>query len=420
MTDPQKLTFAGVFLSGADKVEQNGRNDGIIIEKSHDPEAQGLHLQSTSHMSSTSNAFGENEIIKDPPCVMPFEDTDDMETAPLNPFPNIQAYWKPFATYMDQWPTVMRNKSVMKQFEMEYGREMGKELVQRTSKRSDNRSRSYVCISQYPVGVRSAPTQSEDSMTSDIIYPGDILLVQEVRSSEDESSTDYLQLGGMRSGWVFSRKDGVLLFSEMRMMEVGPWWYKVVCSEMAEIRTIPLHADWGRTGWLVSPGEYVNVTLRAHVCGYDFLLLADGRGWMFIQKPGTPKNTRDPDHFVMSECETDFMLDDMAMLQSLITPTNEVVEIGKWTYVVNQNPVLALGSLERGVWLVPGDIVKVNKRAIASGSLSRGSSVQSRRWLRLSDGRGWVPQVFEDNTEALTLREDEDLAYPQWYQAATL
>mmetsp|Transcript_45970 Transcript_45970/g.106906 ORF Transcript_45970/g.106906 Transcript_45970/m.106906 type:complete len:424 (-) Transcript_45970:52-1323(-) len=404
----KQITFAGVFLSGADKVDQSkSRTDGILLERSHDPESMGLHLQSTAKRpSQVSFAENGNEFIKDPPCVMPFVDLDEMDCMQTQ-HATIQAYWKGFAGYLDDWPSLRRNKAVLGDF-----------LTQYENLPADSKCRGFVCMSQHPVAVRSSASFSEAAMTSRRIEPGDVILVQKVdQASEEDSAADFLELAGGQ-GWVFSMLNGQTLFAEMRMLEAGALWYRVVCSELAEVRAAPLHADWARTGWILNPGECVSVALRAHVCGYDFLMLADGRGWIFMTKPTAPKNTREPDRFVMAECETDFLLDDIAQLQVLVPATNDVVDIGKWTYVVNQNPVLAIGTMECGVWLVPGDVVRVNKRAIAHGGTTTMSAVRSRRWLRLADHRGWVPETFEDGREALTMREDEDMSYPQWYQSA--
>jgi len=402
----KQLTFAGVFLSGADKVDKTSRADGFILERSHNPESAGLHLQSTSGLLS-KGAFVDTEFIKDPPCVMPFEDLDETESV-QNPYPTVQAYWKGFAGYLDDWPTLSRNKTVIQDFVSQYENQVAE---------SNLKCRGFVCISQHPVAVRSSASFSEACKTRHIIEPGDVILVEKVeQASEEDAAVDFLQLAGGK-GWVFSMLNGQMLFAEMRMMEVGARWYRVVCPELAEARKVPSHADWARTGWILNPGECVSAALRAHVCGYDFLMLADGRGWIFTAKPGAPKNTREPESFVMAECETDFLLDDVAHLQLLVPATNHVVEVGKWTYVVNQSPVLAIGTTECGTWLVPGDVVRINKRAVAHGGTTSLSPVQCRRWLRLTDNRGWVPETFEDGSEALTIREDEDMSYPQWYQA---
>merc|ERR1719309_357115 len=99
----------------------------------------------------------------------------------------------------------------------------------------------------------------------------------------------------------------------------------------------------------------------------------------------------------------------------MVPATDHVVEVGEWTYVVQQKPVLCLGSRQFGTFLTPGDIIKVDKRTTASGEKDENDDILDRKWVRLSDGRGWAPLFGDDGSEQIKLQDPDDLTYPAWF-----
>lgn len=79
----------------------------------------------------------------------------------------------------------------------------------------------------------------------------------------------------------------------------------------------------------------------------------------------------------------------------MLPPTNGVVEVGLWTYVVGIAPVLALGAKLNGTYIQPGDVIKVDKRAFSDGMHpTAGGSGRRRPWESSAVGvsevcRGW-------------------------------
>merc|ERR1711998_23500 len=85
-------------------------------------------------------------------------------------------------------------------------------------------------------------------------------------------------------------------------------------------------------------------------------------------KPGVMKGNKEHNNWVIHECDGDFLEGGTATdFRGMIPSTSEAVEVGTWSYVVGEKPVMALGSKRFGTLLNPGDIVKIDKRAIANG-----------------------------------------------------
>lgn len=125
------------------------------------------------------------------------------------------------------------------------------------------------------------------------------------------------------------------------------------------------------------------------------------------------------EHLVMAECGNEFRNgDEKRLFAQLLPPTNEVVEVGLWTYIVNLDPVLALGAEKQGVFLAPGSVVKVDKRANSNGKPNRESQacLQNRLWLRISDGSGWVPETDENGKKLMLLQNTDEVSYPSWFK----
>lgn len=206
------------------------------------------------------------------------------------------------------------------------------------------------------------------------------------------------------SGWVYDALTDTTLVAELKQVEVGSWWYQVVCEEYVEVRTTPTLSPSARSGFLMCPGEVTVVWLRAYVKGVPFLQLADGRGWIFEVKPvSASKSKRNFMDLVAREVELEpDLAKDSQDFQDLIPPTNEVVEVGMWAYKVLNKPVLAIGTRPCGIILKPGEVVRVDKRCSANGNHEPDTApmiMQSRTWLRLTQSRGWIPIVSETGEE---------------------
>lgn len=278
--------------------------------------------------------------------------------------------------------------------------------------------KAFVVTCRNSVAARSSPDRDESLKTATILKPGQCVLVDEMK---EKDGVRFLHLK-YKSGWVFDSIDNNPVMAEMKNVQIGKWWYRVVCQEFVEVRRTPSIATESRNGWVLCPKELVVVRLRCRINGLQFMLLADGRGWMFELKPGSSKNNKDFENVVLHECEDDFIVgSESAILKRLVPPTNEVVEIGEWTYIVNDQPVLALGARRNGTYLAPGDVIKIDKRAIANGNPGalegETKTMQNRRWLRLADKRGWVPDSNPVTGKVLMVEQtDNDVAYPSRWQ----
>lgn len=423
---PETMTIAGLFFSGADEMvfvkapmdrKSRGSTQTRNTARATKGKASGTDdIQIRRTWRASGPAIGmapgvstENQVyVPDPPCVMPFEgDRMDGPTGGTS----VQSYWKNYAMWLQCWPGIRETRETIDMF------------IEQWNKRDLTlRARPFVVISDQQVAVRSTATQKENAKTGQLLNPGQCVLVSDTM---EINGTKFLKLGGGYQGWVFeSKKDTdptieIPVMAEMKKLEIGMWWYRVVCDEFAEVRTSPRHSDENRVGWVLCPKEVFVGGLRARVCGYNFVQLHDGRGWMFERKANVPKNSHEQKDYVIRECEDDFVEgDDQAVLKNLVPPTNEVVEVGAWTYIVDRQPVMAVGFKKYGVMLAPGDIVKVDKRAVGSGSPIRSERLgpRHRLWLRLAEKRGWVAETDEQGRRLMLLQDNDDCAYPTWWR----
>merc|ERR1719343_2019343 len=116
----------------------------------------------------------------------------------------------------------------------------------------------------------------------------------------------------------------------------------------------------------------------------------------------------------MEECDMEVLQGDTWLSQDDILPvTNEIVEVGLWTYVVQADNLLAIGTKIHGTVLNNGDVIKIDKRAYTDGCApAGGNETASMRWLRLMDGRGWVPEKLIDGKNAVSLQSGGAVSYP--------
>lgn len=152
--------------------------------------------------------------------------------------------------------------------------------------------------------------------------------------------------------------------------ESGMKNYVVMCKDDVEIRASPTYADDARIGHFLHPGQVTVVDDRRMVNGSWFLHLADGRGWVFETKERL----------------------------LVMTQANEF-ERGLWHYsVVCEDDVETRISptysddARTGVLIGSGDCIAVDERCNVAGA----------RFLKLSDGRGWV---FETKDRLLVMSE---------------
>lgn len=146
--------------------------------------------------------------------------------------------------------------------------------------------------------------------------------------------------------------------------------YVVMCKDDVEIRASPTYSDDTRIGHFLHPGQVVLVDERRSVTGSWFLHLADGRGWVFETKERL---------LVMTEVKE--------------------FERGLWHYSVvcdddvetRLTPTYS-DDARTGCILSSGDCIGVDERCSVAGA----------RFLKLSDGRGWV---FESKDRLCVMSE---------------
>jgi len=270
---------------------------------------------------------------------------------------------------------------------------------------------AYVNIAQDAIGIRNKPGLQDQFKSGRVVEPGASVVVQSIT---EKDNVRFLQLTESQ-GWVFEQtKELVPVMAELKHIEVGLWWHRVVCKEYLYVRSTPIHDLDARTQYVLSPGELVLVDLKCQVRGWRFVRLADGRGWVFVMRPGIRKDNTEIANTCVLDVDGEILHGSAKVdFRTLLPPTNKAVEVGLWTYVVMQAPVLCIGSRRFGTYLAPGDIVKVDKRAYSEGDEPCPYDNQVR-WLHLKDQRGWVPEA-EDGEILLQLRE-RNLSHPSWYK----
>lgn len=334
----------------------------------------------------------------DPPCVLPVD--KDAFVKESEPARSDALHCKDFGTVSAYCREhVVGNESAIAR-EAHAAALDFKEAWSAQCKDPKSRNTAYVVIAEVPIGVQSTPSVSTSHATDQVIQPGHIIQVDSIVEGEE---TRFMHMAD-GSGWVYDALTDTTLVAELKQVEVGSWWYQVVCEEYVEVRTTPTLSPSARSGFLMCPGEVTVVWLRAYVKGVPFLQLADGRGWIFEVKPvSASKSKRNFMDLVAREVELEpDLAKDSQDFQDLIPPTNEVVEVGMWAYKVLNKPVLAIGTRPCGIILKPGEVVRVDKRCSANGNHEPDTApmiMQSRTWLRLTQSRGWIPIVSETGEE---------------------
>mmetsp|Transcript_147331 Transcript_147331/g.274510 ORF Transcript_147331/g.274510 Transcript_147331/m.274510 type:complete len:447 (+) Transcript_147331:81-1421(+) len=323
-----------------------------------------------------------------------------------NEMKSLQNYWKQFATFPAYWPRSKDARDRHEAFMKDYL--SASKAVLAAGERIHCLTFVVVCAEK--VGIRSTPTLNKDAQTGDVLCPGQCVVVEQIVSFEQ---VRFLKLN--TGAWVFDRVGRLQVMEPMVNVEVGHWWYRVVSQDHLEVRTAPTHSSRARTGQALCPGEVCVVSLRCLVDGQRFYHLADGRGWIFEKRQsdnGTdspPRSPRDaPDsrnEVVMSECveeREEAEEEEVQTPRSAAETKRNAVETGLWQYQVMAQPILAVGSSLQGKLLYPAEKVHVNMRVPANGEKGKEWSVKARTtitnriWLRLSDGRGWIPKSDVD------------------------
>lgn len=400
-------TMIDLFVSGYDEV--------TFARDPLNPDQEVINTH--RRWKPTANNAGEVDpitgepitYVPDPPCIMPYEDEDGhpLQLHGQDENSRVEAYWKNFAGWLEYWPGIKEYREAQQTFRQLW-----------LNKPGDSRIRGFVVTTPYSIGVRTRPSTDEDQKNGQVLRPGQCVGVETV---ETRGGNRFLKLPGPGAGWVFERKDGEEIMTEMKSIEAGMWWYKCDATSPVELQKCPTWDDRARGGFILAPKEVVVVDIRLKIYGFTFLHLFDGRGWVSELKPGSAKNDRRAEAIVMRQCDDDFVDGaELGVVHQLVPPTNEVVEVGLWTYITSIEPVMAIGTRRNGYFIPPGSVVKVDKRANSNGNPQGAGSVtiQNRVWLRLGDGNGWVPETDEYGQKLMLLQNNDQVAYPNWYQPA--
>jgi len=326
----------------------------------------------------------------------------------------LQQYWKTFASWPRTWPGPEKVRQRLQDFMTTFrDGEKGDGLVSHCGERL--RVSAFVVICEENILLRSEPSTSNDHLTGDKIHAGELVVVDNILQY---GKTKFLKLrrGG---GWAFDRIDRVQNIARIvhtrcmafvASIEIGLWWYRVVSQEYAEVRRAPGPGEKLRSGFVLCPGEVVVVALRCTVDEKSWLHLADGRGWIFERRPTRVEQMQKEDdstgEVVMAECTEENGASMRVSEQDSALKAN-AVQIGMWEYETTRR-VLAVGGSIAGCILEKGEKIKIDLRVPADGQKPEKTRmaqsrppVAKRTWLRLNDGRGWVPKTDEDSRTLL-------------------
>eukprot|EP00405_Crypthecodinium_cohnii_P035134 CAMPEP_0206533760 /NCGR_PEP_ID=MMETSP0325_2-20121206/5149_1 /ASSEMBLY_ACC=CAM_ASM_000347 /TAXON_ID=2866 /ORGANISM="Crypthecodinium cohnii, Strain Seligo" /LENGTH=471 /DNA_ID=CAMNT_0054030449 /DNA_START=11 /DNA_END=1426 /DNA_ORIENTATION=+ len=382
----------------------------------------------------------EFDMIVDPPCIAAFEDDDGPVTTkkPSSTGVSPQEYWKAFATFKKDDPALVasreRNGKFVKEWAEKHNltaalkaKEQGDTSFAELFKRQRSRTRpmttsfrsgqleiteAFVNISPYALGIRSMSSAAEDAKTGEVIAPGEAVIVERIM---EKDHVRFLKLMDGR-GWVFDRTADTTVMARMEEVEIGNYWYRVACKELVDIRRAPVYDAEAKTSNLLCPKELVVVSLKCRVRGgQHFVMLADGRGWVFSTKLSEGKKGKTgkaQGDTVMEEVDAEIVHGTNWMNQADLLPvTSDIVEVGLWTYSIEVDQVIAIGGHIHGEVVKEGDIIKVDKRCWSEGMVPI-AGMHSIKWLRLMDGRGWVPEKTPQGKPCAVLKTNGGISYP--------
>lgn len=303
----------------------------------------------------------------------------------------LQDYFKAFATFPQAWTELEECRDRMNAFMDAFS--VSKGLLHHCGERL--KCTAYVVICPHKVGLRSEPsTLSSLIIPGQALHPGQMVVVDSVVVY---NNVHFMKMQG--GGWAFERKGSTWCMSYLMCVECGLWWYRVVSEEYAEVRRTPCFDDRVRTGHILVPGEVCVVAVRCVIDERCWLHLADGRGWIFENRPADDEDELGSQEAVMVECKQDLEKESKDLADQEDLQQASAVEVGLWEYEC-VGPTLAIGATTGGWLLSPGEKVLVDLRVPANGQKAKETSVAeikatvfNRIWFRLNDGRGWVPKT---------------------------
>lgn len=261
---------------------------------------------------------------------------------------------------------------------------------------------SWVVMSLQKVGVRSSPTTDVAAMTQKTLAPGSCVIVD---TAVFVDGIHYVKL--VDGGWAFDRFGDTHVMSRMEDVEVGFWWYHYVGKSLVETRLVPTYDHAARTGFVLCHEEVLIACCRCSVEGQHFLRLADGRGWVFLERPANAAGMDEGSTRLFVPCTGQLDRDMHASRAGGPRGDDQngpgFVEHGLWKYEVLDRAIVVLGLAINGITLEPGTVFLCDMRVPGNGkrakevSVKSAQSVLSRTWLRLDDGSGWLPKTDMDN-----------------------
>jgi len=348
----------------------------------------------------------------------------------------VQDYWKNYALWPASWPEMREALELQTAFAEQFRsfslvNDLNGAGVMKADSVVARSFKTFVCAAPVQVGIRNSPTadNSEKNMTGAVLKPGQVVVAENVVVVHDER---FLKLpsavtdakGDLHAGvggWVPEFKNDMHIMAEITKVEIGLWWYRVACEEFIELRQVPTYSRRFGSGWIMCPGEVCVVSLRCNIANSTWLQLADGRGWVFTMKSqdameqnqvASPVVMEQADKASLHEDLKQFDLDgdgqiddnelEQALQAGLDQTTMSAVESGLWQYQVLEKPILSTGNVLNGSMLQPNEVFAVDLRAPASGKKTKEVSAKAKNsqldriWLRLYDGRGWIPKVDTD------------------------
>jgi hypothetical protein len=180
----------------------------------------------------------------------------------------LQKYWTSFATFHDEWPELEMARERVQNF-ITLMTAIIKEGLNRYCGERPKCS-AFVVVCSDPIALRKVPSTSSEDALEDLIYPGQIIL-SEARLFCNK--IQYIKLRG--GGWTFETKGPIRCMSYVVNMELGPWWYRVVSREYAEVRVAPNFSKHSGSGFMLCPGEVCVIAVRCMVDDRCWLQLAD-------------------------------------------------------------------------------------------------------------------------------------------------
>jgi len=317
----------------------------------------------------------------------------------------VQEYFKVFATWPRTWPQLEESRERLEEFLEIFNFHRG--LLLTCGERI--KCSAFVVICPAKIGLRSEPSSSTQYLIPDkVIHPGQLVVVDSILVY---NKVKFLKL--RQGGWAFEWKGHERCMAYLSCVETGLWWYRVVSREYAEIRLTPSFSERARSGYVLCPNEVCVVALRCRVDDRCWMQLADGRGWIFEARPphaprSGPRSSNEEDwpELVMAKCEPEDQEQDKDQF-GYSNSAIGAVEVGLWEYEV-MGRSLAIGITTIGSVLEQGEKVCVDLRVPANGQTPEETSTTrikltaaNRIWLRLEDGRGWVPKSSEDGSSLL-------------------